>query len=221
MKTFFTLSIIILFYKISQFLEPLELCYRSLCACGDRVMADGSLLDFLRQVSTFGLSLVKLDTRQESERHTDVLDAITQHLEIGSYRKRSEEKRQEWILAELSGKRPLFGSDLPKTEGVKDVVDTFNVLAELPSDCFGAYIISMATSPSDVLVVDLLQRECHVKQPLRVVPLFEKKLADLEAAPAAMAHLFSIEWYKNRIDGKQEVMIGYSDSGKSSIYFFS
>ncbi|KAJ0467815.1 putative phosphoenolpyruvate carboxylase [Helianthus annuus] len=68
-----------------QFLEPLELCYRSLCACGDRVMADGSLLDFLRQVSTFGLSLVKLDIRQESERHTDVLDAITQHLEIGSY----------------------------------------------------------------------------------------------------------------------------------------
>ncbi|KAJ0837093.1 Phosphoenolpyruvate carboxylase 1 [Helianthus annuus] len=174
MKTFFTLSIIILFYKFSQFLEPLELCYRSLCACGDRVMADGSLLDFLRQVSTFGLSLVKLDIRQESERHTDVLDAITQHLEIGSYRKRSEEKRQEWLLAELSGKRPLFGSDLPKTEGVEDVVDTFNVLAELPSDCFGAYIISMATSPSDVFAVELLQCECHVKQPLRVVPLFEK-----------------------------------------------
>ncbi|KAJ0611347.1 putative phosphoenolpyruvate carboxylase [Helianthus annuus] len=55
------------------FLEPLELCYRSLCACGDRVMADRSLLDFLRQVSTFGVSLVKLDIRQESERHTDVL----------------------------------------------------------------------------------------------------------------------------------------------------
>ncbi|KAJ0811853.1 putative phosphoenolpyruvate carboxylase [Helianthus annuus] len=80
-----------------EFFEPLELCYISLCACGDRVMADGSLLDFLRQVSTFGLSLVKLDIRQESERHTDVLDAITQHLEIVSYRERSEEKRQEWF----------------------------------------------------------------------------------------------------------------------------
>ena len=44
----------------------------------------------------------------------------------------------------------------------------------------------MATSPSDVLVVELLQRECHVKKPLRVVPLFEK-LADLEAAPAAVS----------------------------------
>ncbi|WJZ99095.1 hypothetical protein VitviT2T_017569 [Vitis vinifera] len=203
------------FTNVEQFLEPLELCYRSLCACGDRPIADGSLLDFLRQVSTFGLSLVRLDIRQESDRHTDVMDAITKHLEIGSYREWSEERRQEWLLAELRGKRPLFGPDLPKTEEIADVLDTFHVISELPSDNFGAYIISMATAPSDVLAVELLQRECHVKKPLRVVPLFEK-LADLEAAPAAVARLFSIDWYRNRIDGKQEVMIGYSDSGKDA-----
>ncbi|WJX50745.1 Phosphoenolpyruvate carboxylase 1 [Trifolium repens] len=203
------------FTNVEQFLEPLELCYRSLCACGDQPIADGSLLDFLRQVSTFGLSLVRLDIRQESDRHTDVMDAITNHLEIGSYREWSEERRQEWLLSELSGKRPLFGPDLPKTEEIADVLDTFRVIAELPSDSFGAYIISMATAPSDVLAVELLQRECDVKQPLRVVPLFEK-LADLETAPAAVARLFSIEWYRNRINGKQEVMIGYSDSGKDA-----
>ncbi|KAK8710099.1 hypothetical protein V6N13_145439 [Hibiscus sabdariffa] len=203
------------FGNVEQFLEPLELCYRSLCACGDRPIADGSLLDFLRQVSTFGLSLVRLDIRQESDRHTDVLDAITQHLDIGSYREWPEERRQEWLLSELRGKRPLFGPDLPKTEEVADVLDTFRVISELPSDSFGAYIISMATAPSDVLAVELLQREFHVEQPLRVVPLFEK-LADLEAAPAAVARLFSIDWYRSRISGKQEVMIGYSDSGKDA-----
>ncbi|XP_042008424.1 phosphoenolpyruvate carboxylase 2-like [Salvia splendens] len=205
------------FTNTEEFLEPLELCYRSLCACGDRPIADGSLLDFLRQVSTFGLSLVRLDIRQESDRHTDVLDAITRHLEIGSYKEWPEEHRQEWLLSELSGKRPLFGPDLPKTEEIAAVLDTFQVIAELPSDNFGAYIISMATSPSDVLAVELLQRECHVKTPLRVVPLFEK-LADLEAAPAAVARLFSIDWYRERINGKQEVliMIGYSDSGKDA-----
>lgn len=198
-----------------QFLEPLELCYRSLCACGDQPIADGSLLDFLRQVSTFGLSLVRLDIRQESERHTDVMNAITTHLEIGSYRDWSEEKRQEWLLSELNAKRPLFGSDLVKTDEIAEVLDTFHIIAELPSDNFGAYIISMATAPSDVLAVELLQRECHVTKPLRVVPLFEK-LADLDAAPAAVARLFSIDWYRNRINGKQEVMIGYSDSGKDA-----
>ncbi|KAK9088842.1 hypothetical protein Scep_027924 [Stephania cephalantha] len=200
---------------IDQFLEPLELCYRSLCACGDRPIADGSLLDFLRQVSTFGLSLVRLDIRQESDRHTDVIDTITNHLGIGSYKEWPEERRQNWLLSELKGKRPLFGPDLPKTEEVADVLDTFHVIAELPHDSFGAYIISMATAPSDVLAVELLQRECHVKKPLRVVPLFEK-LADLEAAPAAMARLFTIDWYRERIHGKQEVMIGYSDSGKDA-----
>ncbi|KAL1363152.1 hypothetical protein HN51_011349 [Arachis hypogaea] len=203
------------FTNVEQFLEPLELCYRSLCACGDQPIADGSLLDFLRQVSTFGLSLVRLDIRQESDRHTDVMDAITNHLELGSYREWSEERRQQWLLSELSGRRPLYGPDLPKTEEITDVLETFRVIAELPSDSFGAYIISMATAASDVLAVELLQRECHVKQPLRVVPLFEK-LADLEAAPSALACLFSIDWYRNRIDGKQEVMIGYSDSGKDA-----
>ncbi|PPR81805.1 hypothetical protein GOBAR_AA38908 [Gossypium barbadense] len=184
------------FTNIEQFLEPLELCYRSLCSCGDRPIADGSLLDFLRQVSTFGLSLVKLGIRQESDRHTDVLDAITKHLEIGSYQEWSEEQKQEWLLSEPSGKRVLFGSDIPKTEEIADVLDTFNVLAELPADNFGAYIISTATAPSDVLAVELLQH--------------------LEAALAALARLFSVDWYRNRINGKQEVMIGYSDSGKDA-----
>ncbi|KAM2245700.1 hypothetical protein EV2_007019 [Malus domestica] len=73
----------------------------------------------------------------------------------------------------------------------------------------------MATAPSDVLAVELLQWECHVKKPLRVVPLFEK-LADLEAAPAALSRLFSIDWYGERINGTQEVVIGYSDSGKDA-----
>lgn len=73
----------------------------------------------------------------------------------------------------------------------------------------------MATVPSDVLAVELLQRECRVKKHLRVVPLFER-LADLEGAPSTMARLFSIDGYLDRIDRKQEVMIGYSDSGKDA-----
>ncbi|NP_001267758.1 phosphoenolpyruvate carboxylase 1-like [Setaria italica] len=203
------------FKNVEEFLEPLELCYKSLCDCGDKTIADGSLLDFMRQVSTFGLSMVKLDIRQESERHTDVIDAITTHLGIGSYREWSEEKRQEWLLSELRGKRPLLSKDMPQTEEIADVLGCFHVLAELPRDSFGPYIISMATAPSDVLAVELLQRECHVKQPLPVVPLFEK-LADLQSAPASIERLFSLDWYMNRIGGKQQVMVGYSDSGKDA-----
>ena len=38
----------------------------------------GRLLDLLRRIYCFGLSLMKLDMRQESGRHTDCLDEVTQ-----------------------------------------------------------------------------------------------------------------------------------------------
>lgn len=41
-----------------------------------------------------------------------------------------------------------------------DVVNTFRMLSQLPTDSLGAYIISMAHTASDVLAVVLLQKEC-------------------------------------------------------------
>ncbi len=38
------------------------------------------------QVQCFGLGMVRLDIRQESTRHSDVLDTITTYLGIGSYK---------------------------------------------------------------------------------------------------------------------------------------
>lgn len=38
------------------------------------------------QVQCFGLGMVRLDIRQESTRHSDVLDTITNYLGIGSYK---------------------------------------------------------------------------------------------------------------------------------------
>lgn len=43
---------------------------------------------------------------------------------------------------------------------VADVIGTFRMLAQLPSDSLGAYIISMSHTASDVLAVVLLQQEC-------------------------------------------------------------
>ena len=54
--------------------EPLRLCHRSLVATGDEIIADGRLADVLRRVATFGVTLARLDIRQESDRHTDALD---------------------------------------------------------------------------------------------------------------------------------------------------
>ena len=87
--------------------------------------------------------------------------------------------------------------------------------ARQPEGVLGAYVISMAHAPSDVLLVELLQREAGMARPLRVVPLFET-LADLDRAGEVIARLLDIEGYRKRIAGHQEVMIGYSDSAKDA-----
>ena len=89
------------------------------------------------------------------------------------------------------------------------------MLSELPANSLGAYVISMARTASDVLAVVLLQRECGVRSYLRVAPLFET-LDDLHNAPETLRTLFAADWYLKHIDGTQECMIGYSDSGKDA-----
>ena len=71
----------------------------------------------------------------------------------------------------------------------------------------------MALAPSDVLAVELLQKESHLPSPLRVVPLFETMEA-LAGAGTTLAHLLALPWYRERCGGRQEVMVGYSDSAK-------
>ena len=57
--------------------EPLQLCHRSLVETGNAVIAAGRLTDSLRRLATFGLTLARLDIRQESDRHAAALAAIT------------------------------------------------------------------------------------------------------------------------------------------------
>jgi phosphoenolpyruvate carboxylase len=103
--------------------------------------------------------------------------------------------------------------DLQAGAEVMDVLETCRMIARLPTESLGAYIITMASAPSDVLAVELLQRECGAAQPLRVVPLLETA-QDLRGGGSLLRQLLSIPWYRERIGGHQEVMIGYSDSAK-------
>lgn len=71
-----------------------------------------------------------------------------------------EEKRQDWLMKELTSKRPLMPPSLEFTPEVADVINTFRTLANLPPDSLAAYVISMAHTASDVLAVVLLQARC-------------------------------------------------------------
>lgn len=205
-----------------ELLQPLLTCYRSLMDCNLAEIANGSLLDFIYRVNSFGIELLKLDIRQESGRHRQAISAITEYLGLGNFETWTEQARQNFLLQELQSKRPLLPKHLNEPAGsliehpdVQEVFATMRTLAEQPSESLGAYIISMAEYPSDVLAVLLLQKEAGIEQALRVVPLFET-LKDLDGAAATMSTLFNMHWYKQHIQGKHEVMIGYSDSAKDA-----
>ncbi|MGV0887551.1 phosphoenolpyruvate carboxylase [Acinetobacter venetianus] len=205
-----------------ELLQPLLLCYRSLVDSNLAEIANGQLLDFIYRVNCFGIELLKLDIRQESGRHRQAISAITEYLGLGNFESWTEQARQNFLIQELQSKRPLLPKYLNEPEGsliqhpdVLEVFATMRTLAEQPPESLGAYIISMAEYPSDVLAVLLLQKEAGIQQPLRVVPLFET-LKDLDGAAKTMDTLFSMHWYKQHIHAKHEVMIGYSDSAKDA-----
>ncbi|MDF5377426.1 phosphoenolpyruvate carboxylase, partial [Vibrio parahaemolyticus] len=130
--------------KVEQLWEPLYACYQSLNECGMGVIANGSLLDTLRRVKAFGIHLVRLDIRQESTRHSDVLSELTRYLGIGDYEQWSEQDKIAFLTNELASKRPLPPRACEPPEPVKEVLDTCKIVAAQPREAFGAYVISMA-----------------------------------------------------------------------------
>lgn len=198
-----------------QLWQPLYLCYQSLIACGMPTIAHGPLLDTLRRIKSFGLQLVRLDIRQDSAVHTEAIDALTKELNIGCYAEWSEQQKQQFLLAELKSSRPLLPHQWLPEDTVKEVFDTCKVIAEAGEESIAAYVISMAKTPSDILAVFLLLKSVNCQKNIPVVPLFET-LEDLNNAKSVMQQLLDIPWYQEKIQGKQMVMIGYSDSAKDA-----
>ena len=195
--------------------EPLYACYQSLQACGMGIIANGDLLDTLRRVKCFGVPLVRIDIRQESTRHTEALGELTRYLGIGDYESWSEADKQAFLIRELNSKRPLLPRNWQPSAETREVLDTCQVIAEAPQGSIAAYVISMAKTPSDVLAVHLLLKEAGIGFAMPVAPLFET-LDDLNNANDVMTQLLNIDWYRGLIQGKQMVMIGYSDSAKDA-----
>lgn len=211
------------FFDSEEILAPLKIIHNSLVSGGYSDVADGLLIDIIRRVATFGLTLAPLDIRQESTRHTQALDSICRYLGIGSYAQWDEQTKINWLSSELSGKRPLFRTrdidSLGFDANVLDTLKTLEVASLLGPESLGAYVISQSKAASDVLAVALLQKQFGMTatngKMMRVVPLFET-LDDLTNSASIVETLFSAPSYVGMIKGKQEIMVGYSDSAKDA-----
>lgn len=211
-----------------QLLQDIYVMKRSLCETGS-ALTTKSLDRLISMVKVFGFHLAKLDVRQHSERHTAALDEVTQKLGIidGGYAKLSESEKIAWLAEEMKTKRPLFPQALRFGEQTNQTIETFRAMAAL-QDQHGAvaldtYIVSMTKSVSDLFSILLFAKEAgfldtenYPDRTINVVPLFET-IGDLRDAPRLMEELLCQPAYAEYIARRgnlQEIMIGYSDSGK-------
>ena len=205
----------LLVQSINEIIEPLNDVYNSLSLVKCQIIADGIVLDLIRRAHTFGLNLTKLDIRQEAARHYKLITSVCKKLGIADYSKLSEEEKIQFLSKEYKSRRPLIPQNIKLDADDRETWTTFKMISESPRECLGAYVISMASNVSDILVVMLLQKEAGVKSCLRIVPLFET-LSDLQNSHIVMENLFKHSWYVNYFKKNQEIMIGYSDSSKDA-----
>ena len=177
----------------------------------------------LVDVRAHGFHGFRMDVRE----HADILTAAVDDVTAQSG---SPPLDAAGLRRELMSRRRLMGPRVALAEGARQVVDTFGAIDTIQREAGTAaastYIVSMTTCAEDLLRVLLLAREAGLVDlaadppvsRLDVVPLFET-LDDLTNASAVMMALLSDDVYRRQLaarGGRQEVMIGYSDSGKDA-----
>ncbi|MDB9922979.1 phosphoenolpyruvate carboxylase [Candidatus Pelagibacter sp.] len=198
-----------------EILKPLRVVRESLEQNQNENIASGELLDLMRRAKCFGINLARLDIRQESSRHTQLIAELIKTKYKKNYYNFNEDEKINFLKLTLKSKKNIINNFIFRNKENKEVWSTFKSLSQEPPECLGAYVISMTTSASDILAISFLQKEAKIKDKLRVVPLFET-LDDLINAKSIMGSLFSKSWYRKLIKNNQEVMIGYSDSSKDA-----
>ena len=221
----------------AAFLEDLLVIRDSLVQNGGLRVAEGGLRDLIRQVEVFGFHLAKLDVRQES---STVVEAVAGLISAAT--------GEDLVAMDEAARAALLrrlltdpGLSLPEPEDLSEetrrVLETFRRIRRAKEEHSGTpvetFILSMARHASDVLSVQLLARRAGLLEVdeggrctanyLRVTPLFET-VDDLRRAPEVLGHLLDDPFYRSSLvesDDLQEIMLGYSDSGKDAGYITS
>lgn len=190
----------------AEFAEDLQLMHGSLESHAGERMNELLLDPLLRQLSTFGFHLQKLDVRQHARIHAKVAEE----------------------LSSVSAGNVNAGSKTDLSPQAQDVLQTLCTIRELKQhspNAIEAYIISGAHDENDIwnLVhlaeyagVELRASADGVDPGLMPVPLFES-IEDLRNCPEICRRLWTSANYGPLLDSwgrRQEIMLGYSDSNK-------
>ncbi|HEY3134322.1 MAG TPA: phosphoenolpyruvate carboxylase, partial [Gemmatimonadaceae bacterium] len=208
--------------NVAAFQSDLLLVRKFLLRAGAEQACRATLDPVYAAVRAHGFHGFMMDVRDHADVHSA---AIKELLAAGKHG--DDDGR---LRSALTGKRTLIRGARKLSNDTRRVVDTFAAIRTIQDEAGEAaactYIVSMTRSVDDLLKVLLLAREAGLvnltgKKPtsrLDVVPLFET-LEDLENAPNIMRSLLDDPIYSRQLEARrrrQEVMIGYSDSGKDA-----
>ncbi len=188
------------------------------------------------EVEIFGLRTVSLDIRQNTTVLNRVLTEIWHKMNPAAAETPPAPGTAEWaqwINAELA--KPL--GFLPQFRGVseetREVLDLLALIREtldgVDPKAIGCFILSMTQNAGDVLGLYLLAKYCGLFSDetsrevcrIAIVPLFET-IDDLRRAPEILAGLLATPVVRGSVKangGRQELMLGYSDSNKDGGFF--
>lgn len=214
--------------RAGEFSDDLRLLASSLRAGGGGRIAADRLQDLRWQVTAFGFHLAAMDVRQHRDRHSAALDELFPDGPLGE----RDDGRGQWLARALTGPLPRIDGRALSAE-TAETLELFHTVRrmqdEIGWEAVETYVVSFSSAPADVLGVLLLARFAELCDldagwsRLSVVPLFET-LDDLERAPEVMDALYQLPVYRRQIaarGGRQDVMLGYSDSDKDAGYVAS
>ena len=215
----------------------LERLAAALQATGAARLAETDVSPVLRLVRTFGFHLAAVDIRQNSAFHDRALAgllAAAGEPDGAGFATWPADRRAALIAREIEATRPFARrSALPEGSEAAAVVDVLTVCAAhleaRGRGGLGCLIVSMTRSAEDLFAIHLFAREAGLLRPgpdgpvlpLPVVPLLET-IDDLERGPLILAAYLDHPAVRRSLrmlagpEGEpvQDVMIGYSDSGK-------
>ncbi len=219
-----------------ELLANLAVVDESLRSHGASSLADAHVAPLRQSVASFGFHLCSLDLRQNSEVHErTIAELLAAAGACTDYLALDEAERVQLLRTELHSARPLASAFVEYSAETLSELSILRTAADA-RERFGDMIIrhnviSKCQSVSDVLEVAVLCKEVGLLVPgadeslaLDIVPLFET-IDDLAHAGDVVGSLIALpeyrRWLDHSRDGRQEVMLGYSDSNKDGGYLAS
>ncbi len=222
------------YQKAEELIEDLTLLRESLVQNRGRRLAEHFVDPLLLAVRTFGLHLQTLDIRQHARVHQAALAELKAASQVAAANGvPNDQNRAAEIRAGQAGENGATDGkqSAEMSAQTQEVLATFRTLAELKQSLpatITQYVVSGAACAKDALTVLDLARLGGVvveggacangeRDPgLQPVLLFES-IEDLRRAPEVCRELWTSEVYKPLLKawgGRQEMMLGYSDSNK-------